>query len=252
MRVKQASVVLLGVVLASVMVFLGLWQMNVFESQRDDSTQARINEPVITWNEAPKKADVMAQYGRRVTVTGTFQPSTTTLIGTSWPVRVVTGIKLTSGETMAVVRGKLSKGERVPAAPTGTITVTGVLAASEANDGRRDSQMPAAVLPSLRLEVLTQTWPQPLVPATLTLDEKKMHTLRGSPQRKRYSRRVTVANVIAATHCNGGFLRSLLLPCLSPSPEQQANIRNDGLLDAASVDVLQYSVSRETQRRRDQ
>ncbi|MBD4656184.1 SURF1 family protein, partial [Xanthomonas citri pv. citri] len=95
-RVKQASVVLLGVVLASVMVFLGLWQMNVFESQRDDSTQARINEPVITWNEAPKKASVMAQYGRRVTVTGTFQRSTTTLIGTSWPVRVVTGIKLTS------------------------------------------------------------------------------------------------------------------------------------------------------------
>ena len=171
-RVKQASVVLLGVVLASVMVFLGLWQMNVFESQRDDSTQARINEPVITWNEAPKKASVMAQYGRRVTVTGTFQPSTTTLIGTSWPVRVVTGIKLISGETMAVVRGKLSKGERVPAAPTGAITVTGVLAASEADDGRRNSQMPAAVLPSLRLEVLTQTWPQPLVPATLTLDKK--------------------------------------------------------------------------------
>ncbi|ERS18735.1 hypothetical protein HMPREF1302_02408 [Propionibacterium sp. KPL2008] len=171
-RVKQASVVLLGVVLASVMVFLGLWQMNVFESQRDDSTQARINGPVITWNEAPKKADVMAQYGRRVTVTGTFQRSTTTLIGTSWPVRVVTGIKLTTGEAMAIVRGKLSKGERVPAAPTGVITVTGVLAASEADDGRRNSQMPAAVLPSLRLEVLTQTWPQPLVPATLTLDKK--------------------------------------------------------------------------------
>ena len=114
----------------------------------------------------------MAQYGRRVTVTGTFQRSTTTLIGTSWPVRVVTGIKLTSGETMAIVRGKLSKGERVPAAPTGVITVTGVLAASEADDGRRNSQMPAAVLPSLLLEVLTQTWPQPLVPATLTLDKK--------------------------------------------------------------------------------
>ncbi|GAE72969.1 membrane-associated protein [Cutibacterium acnes JCM 18916] len=51
--------------------------------------------------------------------------------------------------------------------------MTGVLAASEADDGRRNSQMPAAVLPSLRLEVLTQTWPQPLVPATLTLDKKK-------------------------------------------------------------------------------
>ena len=174
-RIKQVFIILLGIALAGVMVFLGLWQMNVFESQRDDSTQARINEPVITWNEAPKKASVMAQYGRRVTVTGTFQPSTTTLIGTSWPVRVVTGIKLISGETMAVVRGKLSKGERVPAAPTGAITVTGVLAASEADDGRRNSQMPAAVLPSLRLEVLTQTWPQPLVPATLTLDEKNAH-----------------------------------------------------------------------------
>ncbi|GAE76368.1 membrane-associated protein [Cutibacterium acnes JCM 18918] len=83
--------------------------------------------------------------------------------------------------------------------------MTGVLAASEADDGRRNSQMPAAVLPSLRLEVLTQTWPQPLVPATLTLDKKKMRSLRGSPQHNQYSRRVTVANVIAATHCNGGF-----------------------------------------------
>ena len=67
-RIKQVFIILLGIALAGVMVFLGLWQMNVFESQRDDSTQARINEPVITWNEAPRKVEVMAQYGRRVTV----------------------------------------------------------------------------------------------------------------------------------------------------------------------------------------
>lgn len=175
-RIKQVFIILLGIALAGVMVFLGLWQMNVFESQRDDSTQARINEPVITWNEAPRKVEVMAQYGRRVTVTGTFQPSTTTLVGTSWPLRVVTGVTLTSGETIAVVRGQLSSGQKVPATPTGSTTLTGVLAASEADDGRRNPQMPAAVLPSLRLEVLTQTWPQPLVPATLTLDDKYAHS----------------------------------------------------------------------------
>ena len=61
-RIKQVFIILFGVILAGVMVFLGLWQMNVFESQQDNSTQARISEPVITWNEAPKKADVMGQY----------------------------------------------------------------------------------------------------------------------------------------------------------------------------------------------
>ena len=37
-RIKQVFIILFGVILAGVMVFLGLWQMNVFESQRDDST----------------------------------------------------------------------------------------------------------------------------------------------------------------------------------------------------------------------
>ena len=175
-RIKQVFIILFGVILAGVMVFLGLWQMNVFESQQDNSTQARISEPVITWSEAPKKADVMGQYGRRVTVTGTFKPSTTTLIGTSWPVRVVEGVRLASGETLAVVRGELSEGKKVPTEPSGSVTLTGVLAASETDNGHRNPQMPAAVLPSLRLEVLTQTWPQPLVPATLTLDNKDAHT----------------------------------------------------------------------------
>ena len=76
---------LIGTVLAGVMVVLGLWQMNVFESQQNNSTQARIDQPVITWNKAPKRADVMAQYGRRVRITGTFKPSTSTMVGTSWP-----------------------------------------------------------------------------------------------------------------------------------------------------------------------
>lgn len=172
---------LIGTVLAGVMVVLGLWQMNVFESQQNNSTQARIDQPVITWNKAPKRADVMAQYGRRVRITGTFEPSTATMVGTSWPVRAVEGVRLTSGETIAVVRGKVPKGQEVPAAPTGTVTLTGVLAASESDDGHRNPQMPASVLPSLRLEVLTQTWPQPLVPATLTLDEQGARSQGLSP-----------------------------------------------------------------------
>lgn len=180
-RVKQTLIMLIGTVLAGVMVVLGLWQMNVFESQQNNSTQARIDQPVITWNKAPKRADVMAQYGRRVRITGTFEPSTATMVGTSWPVRAVEGVRLTSGETIAVVRGKVPKGQEVPAAPTGTVTLTGVLAASESDDGHRNPQMPASVLPSLRLEVLTQTWPQPLVPATLTLDEQGARSQGLSP-----------------------------------------------------------------------
>ena len=63
---------------------------------------------------------------------------------------------------------------------SGTVTLTGVLAASE-SDEHRNPQMPAAVLPSLRLEVLTQTWPQPLVPATLTLIEQDARAQGLSP-----------------------------------------------------------------------
>ncbi|AOG28331.1 SURF1 family protein [Cutibacterium avidum] len=180
-RIKQALIMVIGIVLAGVMVVLGLWQMNVFESQQNNSTQARIDQPVITWDKAPTRADVMAQYGRRVKITGTFEPSTATMVGTSWPVRAVEGVRLTSGETIAVVRGKVPKGQEVPAAPTGTVTLTGVLAASESDDGHRNPQMPASVLPSLRLEVLTQTWPQPLVPATLTLDEQGARSQGLSP-----------------------------------------------------------------------
>lgn len=171
-RVKQALIMVVGVVLAGVMVALGLWQMNVFESQQNNSTQARINQPVITWDKAPTRADVMAQYGRRVRITGTFEPSTATMVGTSWPVRVVEGVRLRSGETIAVVRGKVSEDQNPSSPPTGTVTLTGVLTASESDDADRGPDMPAAVLPSLRLEVLAQTWPQPLVPATLTLDEE--------------------------------------------------------------------------------
>ncbi|WCC79971.1 SURF1 family protein [Cutibacterium equinum] len=171
-RAKQAVIMVVGIAVAGVMVVLGLWQMNVFESQRDNSTQARIDQPVITWDKAPTRSEVMTQYGRRVRITGTFEPSTATLVGTSWPVRAVEGVRLTSGETIAVVRGEISQGQEVPPAPTGTVTLTGVLAASESANEPHNPQMPASTLPSLRLEVLTQTWPQPLVPATLTLDEQ--------------------------------------------------------------------------------
>lgn len=170
-RVKQVLLIALGVVLAAIMTCLGLWQMRVFESQQEGSNQVRINEPVISWSAAPSHSQVMAQYGRRVTVSGTYEASTRVLVGTSWPLRVVEGVRLDSGETLAVVRGEVGRGVDVPNAPSGRVTLTGVLAASESTTETPAADLPRGVQPALRLEVLTQTWPEPLVPATLTLSQ---------------------------------------------------------------------------------
>lgn len=168
--VRQGLIVLVGVILATVMVILGIWQMGRFETQRANSAQARIGQPVVVWSGTGSHAGSAASnYGRRVQVTGRFVSSTQLLVGTSYPLRVVTGLTMASGETIPVVRGVVDRGQPVPTAPSGTVTVTGVLLASEAQPDATTVPAPIKAEPALRLEVLAQTWPEPLVPGSLTL-----------------------------------------------------------------------------------
>ncbi len=183
-RVKQALLILLGLVLAVVMTGLGLWQMSVFESQRANTAQARANQPPIVWSgDTQRRGEAGDVYGRRVQVSGTYLASTQVLVGTSYPLRVVTGLRMTSGEVIPIVRGQVNQADTVGAVPTGTVTLTGVLLASDAQPSGPQSSsvhMPASVLPALRLEVLAQTWPEPMVPGYVTLStgdaaKERMH-----------------------------------------------------------------------------
>lgn len=185
-RLKQVLILLVGLVLAVVMTFLGLWQMSVFESQRAGTAQARVAQPVVSWSgDQARRGQAGDAYGRRVSVTGTYVASTQLLVGENWPLRVVTGLRMSSGETIPVVRGAVNQGERIAAVPKGTVKVTGVLLASDGQpSGPTTSRVaiPAKVEPALRLEVLAQDWPQPLVPGYLTAssDAAKAAGMRGA------------------------------------------------------------------------
>ncbi|MCI1747284.1 MAG: SURF1 family protein [Acidipropionibacterium sp.] len=190
-RLSQILLIATGIVLAVVMTGLGLWQMNVFESQQANTAQARAGQPPVAWSgETPRREEAADLYGRRVQVSGTYLKQTQVLVGTSYPLRVVTGLRTTSGETIPVVRGQVSQTDSVSDPPAGEITVTGVLLPSDAQPsgmegsgtegsgmgsseaGSSSVHMPAAVLPALRLEVLAQTWPEPLIPGYVTLSRQ--------------------------------------------------------------------------------
>lgn len=185
-RLTQVLLVGIGLVLAVVMTGLGLWQMNVFESQRANTAQARAGQPPVVWDGTTARRDQVGEvYGRRIQVTGHYLKDTQVLVGTSSPLRVVTGLQMTSGEVIPVVRGEVTATEKLTAPPSGQVTLTGVLLASDAQPSDFDSAarpsasagsgvasgsvpMQVSVLPALRLEVLAQSWPEPIVPGYLT------------------------------------------------------------------------------------
>lgn len=175
-RLSQVLLIATGIILAAVMTGLGLWQMNVFKSQQANTAQARAGQPPVVWSgETPRREEAADVYGRRIQVSGSYLKQTQVLVGTSYPLRVVTGLRTSSGETIPVVRGQVSQTDRVTDPPTGEVTVTGVLLASDALPSGEESssvQMPAAVLPTLRLEVLAQTWPEPMIPGYVTLSRQ--------------------------------------------------------------------------------
>lgn len=172
-RVKQVALVVVATVLAGIMIMLGLWQMSVFESQKANANQARVDQPVVVWAPSSShRTGTAGDYGRRVRVSGTYLPSTQMEVGTSWPLRVVTGLRTPAGEVLPVIRGQVERGHTPAPPPTGSVEVTGVLLASEAAPDEAPSPgVPSSAPAGVRLEVLAQQWPGPLIPATLTLTE---------------------------------------------------------------------------------
>lgn len=167
-RLKQVLVALGGYGLCLVFVFLGLWQMQVFQSQKSDSTAVRAAAPARDLESNLNNGRVGDLYGRKVSVSGTFLPTDQVLVGTESPMRVLTALRTTGGHTVAVVRGTVP-GNTIPAPPTGVQKVDGVILPTESSTaGEVAPGAPAGSLASVRLERLVQQWPTPMLDGYIT------------------------------------------------------------------------------------
>ncbi|MEL4356435.1 MULTISPECIES: SURF1 family protein [unclassified Luteococcus] len=168
-KIKQLLVALLGGALTLFMVFLGLWQMQVFQSQADGSAAQRAAAPAVDLEQSLTGGKVGDLYGRQVTTTGQYLPGKQVLAGTEYPLQVVSAFRTNQGHTVAVVRGTVGQGQAVPAAPAGAQQVTGLILPTQSRGTQPvPAGAPAGTLASVRLEQLAQLWPAPMLDGFIT------------------------------------------------------------------------------------
>lgn len=172
---KQIGIVVLGCVIAGAMAVLGVWQLRVYETQGAEASAARAAQPPVDLSKvAPAAARVTEGYGLSVRFSGVYDPALQVLVpvdGSADQLRVVTGLRQTDGSTVAVVRGVVPSSTSVPPIPpTGEVTQVGVLLPSEeAGDSLPATGSSVRTLPSVRVPLLAQTWPGPMVDGYVVL-----------------------------------------------------------------------------------
>ncbi len=174
LRLQQMLVALVGAALCIFMVFLGLWQMQVFESQKSDTTAVRAAAPAVDLETNLYQGKVGDLYGRRVIVRGTWLDSPDELVGTKYPLRVVSPFRTVNGRTLAVVRGTVTEGQKASDAPVGVQEISGIILPSEEDvPASVKNPLPTTVRPALQLQELVQVWPAPMLDGyiTLTVDQ---------------------------------------------------------------------------------
>jgi len=157
--------------LVVVMVNLGFWQLRRLDEKRDRNAlvESRLEQPVTPIDEllAPGDGDGAVQTARyrRVTATGTYDPDATVVVRNrsqdgaagAW---LATPLVTASGDRVPVVRGFVGfapDGEAVDAAaPTGEVTVEGLVVDPDRLDGTAPKDVApllgeAGVLPGLLL-----------------------------------------------------------------------------------------------------
>ncbi len=170
LRIRQALVILAGVLVASVMTGLGLWQLQVFTDQGNASAQARAQQPAVPLLDFVARDGTVGDiYGKPVTVSGRYLPGQQErVLGADGVVRVLSALELADGRVLPVVRGTVAGGAAVPAEPGAARTETGIFMPSEPP---ADHALPSGCrLGSVRLPLLAQLWEQPLLPGFITLD----------------------------------------------------------------------------------
>lgn len=168
-RMKQVGLVSLGTAMAAVMIFLGLWQMQVFVDKGNRSVEDRAAQPAVPLAEHLGSSGAVGDiYGKQVVFTGTYLPDQQILIPTGTEQRVLTAVSLADGRVLPVVRGVSSQPDQITAPPPGTVTQTGLFLPGE---GDPEGLVPDGRLHSVRMPLLAQQWSQPLVPGFVTLSQ---------------------------------------------------------------------------------
>ncbi|MFT3835312.1 MAG: SURF1 family protein [Micropruina sp.] len=169
LRVKQTLVILAGVLVAAVMTWLGLWQLQVFTDQGNASAHARAQQaPVALLDFVAPNGTVGDIYGKPVTVSGHYLAGQQVLVlGPDGVVRVLSALQLSDGRVLPVVRGTVARGAEAGVAPSGERSEVGIFLPSE--PGADHALARGYDLGSVRLPQLAQLWTEPLMPGFVTL-----------------------------------------------------------------------------------
>lgn len=166
--VKQVALLLLGAVIAGAMVVLGIWQLDVYRAQGEQTAAARAAAPPVPLARVARAGAPLGDgLGRTVTFSGSYDAQLQLLVPSpgGGPSRVLTGFTLPDGSVVAVVRGTVPPTSTTALTPpTGQLEQTGVLLPSESA-----GQDTSTTLTSVQLAALAQRWSPPLVPAFVTL-----------------------------------------------------------------------------------
>lgn len=184
-RVVQTLIMTLGLAAAVVMVFLGLWQMQVFESQGSDAALARTRQAPVPLSDlvTPGQEVTTDAYGRAVSTSGTYREDNQVLIPVAedpGTYRVLTALQRDDGTLVPVVRG-VTDSPTAPPPPTGHLDQHGAFLASEP---LVDGVFPPGQMGSVRLSLLAGMWPEPMVAGFITLTDDQAradHQLEPAP-----------------------------------------------------------------------
>lgn len=166
-RAKQSIAIVAGLVLAAIMVLLGLWQQASYEESTHDFSAERAALPAVPLAENVLDDGTIGDvYGRPVTLSGEYEDGQA-LVGSEQPLRVVNPFRMDDGRVIAVVRGSTDGGDVAPP-PTGKQDLTAIFLAP---DLPADETAEGADLGSVRVQVLAQNWPGPMIGGYLTLSE---------------------------------------------------------------------------------
>lgn len=163
LRLQQFGLVVLGLAVATVMIMLGLWQMQVFEDQGTEGAVARMSEPAVELDSvASPGREITEGYGRTVTFVASYDAADQLLVpveGDPGTYRVLTRALTPEGTLVPVVRGETDAAQ-APTPPPGLLDQQGVLLASDASV---PDDLPAGQIGSVYLPSLVQRWTEPMV-----------------------------------------------------------------------------------------
>ena len=171
-RLKQVLIIAVGAIGALVMVFLGLWQMQVFVDKGNKTVRDRAAQAAVPLDEhLANEASLADIYGKQVTITGHYLPDRQLLVPTGDGYRVLAAFEVRDGRTLPVVRGVASSESGIAAPPPGERTETGLFLPGEGevlDDRGIAVRAPQGQLASVRMPALAQEWSN-LVPGFVTL-----------------------------------------------------------------------------------